>query len=274
MSDEVLDRTKYTVSGGLAHPSSVALENDRKHALLTFNQPFISNSYYVLTLTPILDLQGCTLANLGPFDLLTPAFPQQLPYLIQASPTGDGILLEFSAPMNPDTSALIDRYNITYGQNNYLIITSAQPDTNDLRFISLEISPDTPMGPLGFIYTISVHDLYDISNNPINPLYASVTLAFATNSLNQVFAYPNPYRAGDIVDGEHCLVFANLMPQAEIRIFNLSGELVKKLVCDDTFGGVKWYLDNQKGELVGNGIYIYYVSADDEKFMGKVAIMR
>jgi hypothetical protein len=274
MSEEAEDRTRYTVSGNLAHPSSVVLEGDRSKALLVFNLPFNPNATYSLSLTPMRDLQGTNLVNTGPFNLLTPAFPQQLPYLVQADYVEGGILLEFSYYMNPDSASLVDRYSIAFGQGNYLTIDSVEVDTNDYRYVTLNISPDTPIGALGFLYTISSHDLYDIAGNPLDPLHSSVTLSFTSNDLNNVFVYPNPYRAGDLVDGEYCVVFANLMPNATVRIFNLSGELVKKLESGNNFGGVKWYLNNQSGELVGNGVYIYYVTAGSEKFTGKVAVLR
>ncbi|MCU0643927.1 MAG: hypothetical protein MUC94_06665 [bacterium] len=35
--------------------------------------------------------------------------------------------------------------------------------------------------------------------------------------------------------------------------------LVKTIVKDDQSQFVRWYLNNEKGRLVGNGIYIVYI---------------
>jgi hypothetical protein len=176
--------------------------------------------------------------------------------------------------MDADTSALLDRYSITFGLSGVVQIDSVQPDPNDLHFVTLFISPHTPLSSLGNLYTVAVNNLCDENGVPIDPGHSSITLAYTADNLKDVFTYPNPYRAGDLIDGEPCLVFANLTSEATIYIYNISGDLVKKLHSAQTFGGIKWYLDNQKGEKVGNGIYIYFVEGGEDKFVGKTAIMR
>jgi hypothetical protein len=55
------------------------------------------------------------------------------------------------------------------------------------------------------------------------------------------------------------ITFSYLPQQAVIRIFTLSGVLVKTIVKDDQSQFVHWYLNNEKGRLVGNGIFIVHI---------------
>jgi hypothetical protein len=130
------------------------------------------------------------------------------------------------------------------------------------------------MGALGQIYVISAHDLYSMAGQPLDDAHASVTISLTLSNLNNVYAYPNPYRAGDTVGGEACVIIANVTPSAKVKIFNLLGEVVKEIDCNLTYGGVKWYLDNKKGELVGNGVYIYCIENQGDRTFGKIAVMR
>ena len=274
MSDDVGIPSNYTVTGNIGSPSTALIEGSRTSVILTFDSPFQSGGYYQLLLGAIHDNQGTLIGSAGPFALPAPIFPRSAPYLAQGFLQGLELTLEFSQPMDPDSTALLDRYSITYGQSGVVIITSVQPDTLNNHYVKLNISSQTPMGALGHVYTVAVNNLYSLDGVLIDPAHSSISVARTFDRLETVFAYPNPYRAGDVVDGEQCVMIANLTPQAKVWIYNISGELVKKLESDNTFGGVKWLLDNENGDAVANGIYIYYVEGEDDSFTGKVAIMR
>jgi len=274
MGDGVGELLNYSVSGGIGNPSSVLLEGNGSTALLTFARAFTSGGYYQLNMTDLRDAQNTLLVNLGPYNLTAPTYPFQYPYLSRAALLPDGIRLEFSHLMNPDTASLTGRYSIQYGQSGQIEIMQAVPDTTDLHKVRLYISPQTPMGALGNVYHITAQNLYSVGGLPLDSMHSSLTITSTARTLQGVFAYPNPLRQGDLVDGEQCVVFANLTDQAEIRIYNISGELVKKLSSSLTQGGVKWYLDNDAGVAAANGIYLYYIEGGGDTFMGKLAIMR
>jgi len=274
MSDDASIPTNYTISGAVGSPSTAILEGGRTSALLTFDNPFIPGLTYYLNIGEIHDQQGTTIASFGPFSLTAPNYLQQAPYLVQAFTQSGQLMLEFSQAMNPDTAAQLDRYSITFGETGVIDITAVLPNSLDYNYVILYISPHTPIAALGHIYTVSVSDLYSVDGMPIDPEHSSVTISRVSSDLDNVFAYPNPYRAGDLVDGEQCVVIANLTPNATVSVFNLSGELVKKLQSLNTYGGVKWYLDNQNGEPVASGVYIYYVQTAGHDFIGKIAVMR
>ncbi len=91
------------------------------------------------------------------------------------------------------------------------------------------------------------------------------------SNLANVFIYPNPYR-GDQHGGY--IIFSNLVYHSKISIYTPNGFLVKQMDERNAGGEVEWLLDNEKGEKVASGIYIYYISADGEQKVGKLAIIR
>ena len=264
----------YEVTPGIGNPSSVLVEENASFVRLMFDKPFSSGGSYQLTLGEIPDAQNTPLAFTGPFSFTAPNYPQAAPYLVKGTLIPNAVILEFSEPMLSDSASVTSKYSVTYGEQSHIDIVSAEPDTVDYKFVKLTISQHTPMGALGNIYEVSAEGLYSVSGIPLDPEHSLITLSTVSRDLGKVFAYPNPYRAGTLTDGESCVIFANLTSSASIRIFNFSGELVRILEHDLTFGGIKWYLDNDAGELVANGVYIYYVEGEGDSFTGKVAVMR
>ena len=96
--------------------------------------------------------------------------------------------------------------------------------------------------------------------------------------LADAYAYPVPYKPNDGLSttGEETsgITFTNLSSDAEIKIYTITGELVKKLIHKTGF--VKeWYpVENEKGEKVVSGVYIYYITNKDQHKSGKLVIIR
>ncbi|TET07274.1 T9SS type A sorting domain-containing protein, partial [Candidatus Aerophobetes bacterium] len=85
-----------------------------------------------------------------------------------------------------------------------------------------------------------------------------------------VRVYPNPF----ILSQHEKLTFWGTgIPGAEVRIYTLSGKLVKTLY--ETMGKNKLYWDgrNKEGDLVSSGIYLYVVISPKEKNTGKFAVI-
>ena len=80
----------------------------------------------------------------------------------------------------------------------------------------------------------------------------------------KILAYPNPATKE--------VRFTELDDQNTINIYNISGNLVRTLPK----GTHIWYLKNQDGEEITNGIYIYVVekSADNILYTGKIAVVK
>jgi len=96
--------------------------------------------------------------------------------------------------------------------------------------------------------------------------------------LSDAHAYPVPYKPNDGLsttgDETSGITFTNLSTEAEIKIYTISGELVKKLIHKDGWDE-EWYpVENEKGEKVVSGVYIYYITNQKQHKSGKLVIIR
>ncbi|MCD4814761.1 hypothetical protein K8S19_13855 [bacterium] len=108
------------------------------------------------------------------------------------------------------------------------------------------------------------------------PLAATVTVTPTMTPTLQVtggeiWVYPNPFNPAKAVGGQ--LKFENLPIDSKIRIFTVSGELVRNLIANQDRG--TWDGRNQAGAEVVSGVYLYVVDFfDREKRIGKIFLIR
>lgn len=98
-----------------------------------------------------------------------------------------------------------------------------------------------------------------------------------TANLSQTAVVPNPYRASETWNpaGGHELHFINLPTRATIRIFTLSGDLVRELEHADAIRDYEaWDLKNDNGRDVVSGIYLYRVEAAGFNFQSRFVVIR
>jgi hypothetical protein len=69
------------------------------------------------------------------------------------------------------------------------------------------------------------------------------------------------------------MVFDNLQPDSEVKIFTLAGKWVRTLRAPA--GSVTWDLKNDAGENIASGYYLYLLKdLDGKQLRGKVAVIR
>jgi len=109
----------------------------------------------------------------------------------------------------------------------------------------------------------------DVSHFSVYTLIGTVLAA--SDNLNNIIVYPNPYKPGDSAGyGGDSIIFANLTASAKIEIFNIAGELVKTI---NHSGGneEKWLSPDE----LASGVYIYLITnPQGEKKPGKFAIIK
>lgn len=105
-------------------------------------------------------------------------------------------------------------------------------------------------------------------------------LASPAKDLRNVKVYPNPFRPGKAVDG--VVKFINLRNNNEIRIYALSGELIKVIGTDElstlsygsqVYYGTTWDGTNESGDEVATGVYLYVIKGGGDK-SGKLSVIR
>jgi len=91
---------------------------------------------------------------------------------------------------------------------------------------------------------------------------------FVNVEKNIVYAYPNPAKNVEFVK------FNLPYDSDEIKIYTISGELVRSIKIFDVFN-TRWYLDNNYYKNVASGIYIFVVKTKNgETYRGKIVVVR
>ncbi|GAI15772.1 unnamed protein product, partial [marine sediment metagenome] len=105
----------------------------------------------------------------------------------------------------------------------------------------------------------------------------TIGVAVASN-LDEVVVYPNPVNFSKAIRGT--IKFENLTKNAKIKIFDITGRLVRTLnpgtaENDGLTGKAEWNGKNEDGEVVGMGLYIYLIiDEEDHKKCGKIGVVK
>ena len=87
--------------------------------------------------------------------------------------------------------------------------------------------------------------------------------------------YPNPFNPSTIISFSIPFDLTNSL--AELIVYNIQGEVVKRLVREILPAGnylAKWDGTNEIGAKVSSGIYIYNLMVANKQFSGKMALMK
>lgn len=127
---------------------------------------------------------------------------------------------------------------------------------------------------------------YTGDNFNFSTIAAKVNNSEAQNKLDKIGVVPNPYISANAWErrnlnqtgrGERRIDFINLPAKCEIRIYTLTGALIKTIYKDSspTDGAVSWNLITDDGMDIAYGVYIYHVTAPEiGEHIGKFAIIK
>lgn len=93
-------------------------------------------------------------------------------------------------------------------------------------------------------------------------------------NLDGAHAFPVPYMP---TRGHTAITFTGLPTRATVRIFTLSGELVKELVKNESASDrLAWSpVENERGQQIASGVYIFsIVSGDGQVKNGKLMVIK
>jgi hypothetical protein len=114
----------------------------------------------------------------------------------------------------------------------------------------------------------------------------SINSDLAKDELSQISVVPNPYLGAASWErrnlnstgrGERKIDFINLPAQCTIRIYTVTGALIKTLLKDSAFsdGSISWNLVTEDGMDAAYGLYIYHVDAPGiGEHIGKFALIK
>ncbi|MDT8286123.1 MAG: T9SS type A sorting domain-containing protein [Elusimicrobiales bacterium] len=89
--------------------------------------------------------------------------------------------------------------------------------------------------------------------------------------MSTAHAYPNPCHRKRGCSGVN---FTRLTLTGRIRIYTLSGELVRTIVKTGNLDSIGWDLKNESGRTVTSGLYIYHLEGEGSVKIGKLVIVR
>jgi len=116
------------------------------------------------------------------------------------------------------------------------------------------------------VNTITKQVIADLSHFSVYRLGRYVA---TSADLLDVVVFPNP--ADPANTASPTVKFANLTSGINVKIFSLTGELIKSV--SDVSGLLEWDMKNQEGTAVARGLYIYIITnTAGEKVTGKLAI--
>jgi hypothetical protein len=102
--------------------------------------------------------------------------------------------------------------------------------------------------------------------------------ATSNNDLSRIHTVPDPYYVtnGYEVDfNDKIIKFVNLPQEAIIRIYSVSGVLVRVLKhSSPQLGGAEtWDVRNRNNQFVASGVYFYHVESGDARHIGRMTIV-
>jgi hypothetical protein len=100
---------------------------------------------------------------------------------------------------------------------------------------------------------------------------AVVTFSTARDNLSGAHCYPVPFKPSA---GHTKITFTDLTTSARIRIYTISGELVRSLNKANAKKDLEWDVRNSRGSPVDSGVYIYLIEGVGKPKKGKLMIIR
>ena len=107
-------------------------------------------------------------------------------------------------------------------------------------------------------------DVFHIDTSPYAPIRNDREIAL--EALDEIGITPNPYRARSLYqvnEVQDIVRFTNLPDRATIRVFTLSGTLVRTLEKDSDEGYLEWDLTNDYGFTIASGMYLIHVEVPE-----------
>lgn len=185
----------------------------------------------------------------------------------QSLTIGDQIqILEFQGAISPSNVRFA--WNLTY---------DAPADPNAM--------PNYPANGDKFLITTSKQfksgDKFIFSTKAVN-----VDKNLAKEQLSKIDVVPNPYLGAAVWErrnlnstgrGDRKIDFINLPNQCTIRIYTITGQLIKTLYKDSGYldGTISWNLVTDDGMDAAYGVYVYHVDAPGVgEYIGKFALIK
>jgi subtilisin family serine protease len=269
---ELLPSPSHFLLDRRTEPQSVALL-DQRTLLLSFGE--LADGSYGLEVRGLRTGEGIPFEDqlLGPINVSNPVVNECFIERVDYTPPRT-LRVRFSSPVDAVSASQPGNYEI----QPVGFASTATPDADDAHVVLLDVTGDRPIGALGREYVLKVRNVRCASGAMIGDGPGSTAgIVLNRQTLDDAFVYPNPLRPSD---GQSFVTFANLTPQAVIRVYSVSGMFIREIVEDDGNGGVEWDLLDSDGRALPGGVYLFRATGSDingkevAPKLGKFAIIR
>ncbi|MGA7160465.1 MAG: hypothetical protein WBZ48_05645, partial [Bacteroidota bacterium] len=261
------------------NPNSIAIHTP-SNLLLTFAQPFASDSHYV-RIKNLFDIYGMDADTTQRIPFYASLQATHTFYLESASfVTQSLIAIVFNDTLS--SSALdVSNYHFSNAVRTFAL-KDVKLDTVSRSKVLLSLADNEHLTPVGFKMDLTANN--KIQNNMGEALNngegQSVSLVIDVNNLDNIIVFPDPLRFSNVDAGRNHLTFANVPEYCRIDIFETNGRKVTTLEGSTRADGIDWNLMDQHGRPVDSGIYIFLATQLDANNnevrtkLGKFAIIR
>ena len=271
MGDNALNGDHYRVTGQARpeyHVTSVLRSYRASEVLLSLDRAPESPDQLTISVTGVLDSTGTPLDPEHSVASVRFSPVPTAPYIVRAERLSDFTLrVVFSQKMR--ASELADPGHYVWKPVGRVVSAEPEPDG---RAVTLRVSREAPLRPLGHVYQLRVRGVHSTSGVALRRgLGDRVNLFFQATSLADLVVYPNPWRPG--LNGG-VITFGGVPQGATVLILDEHGRVLRKLRAEEGRGGLDWDCTAENGEPVASGVYLYLARTKDEKKIGKFAIVR
>jgi len=169
-------------------------------------------------------------------------------------------------------------FNVFVFSNDFIKAASMESDSYAIKAMRLSQSDGsvTPKSLSFSLESVLDNDLGNIASmgltysiEPGSVLFE--TIEAAALNLENAHVYPNPCK---VYAGHTEIIFTDLTAAAVIKIYTISGDLVRRLDKSSITNRIVWDLKNNEGDPVASGIYIYFVKYESMIKKGKIVVIK
>ncbi len=261
---DIAARSSFVVEESLM-PSRVVVAGGGKKARLYFEPRLTGN--ISLRVSGLKDVSGSVLADTV-VQLSIPSLTHNDLYLLSwESLSGNKTRLIFNKALDPSFASNTQNYRLEPGGR----IGEADYDSLKPSEVVLTLV-DRFVGAIGLQTNLIVVNMRGADGSGLAAEGSVAALASFTDNLDDVFVFPNPYKAREV---NQDLIIAGLPITAEVYIYTMDGLPVRSLEEIDGNGGLEWDLKDKNGIEVPSGIYLMRVESDGlDSVLVKAAVIR
>jgi hypothetical protein len=257
----------FYINNGVGYPSSVHFIDDNMTLYMSFFNDFPEVSDLYLTFSGLFDANGRVIPDMSV--LISYEVDVEPPFVVRNYLSrSNQVAIHFSKRLCTYSASDI---------SNFIFETPPIDRFNTITNVTLldsiiTITLSNPVIPTVERYYLTMLNIKDLAGNSMLNNHTRIILNLTEiGDLNFLLVYPNPIDA----NLSRTVVFTNLpeTKEGELRIFNISGELVfnRRIENQATFA---WDVSNNSGRRVASGLYHYVIRMGNENRRGQIVVVR